>query len=98
MRLLHTMLRVADLERSLRFYTEVLGRLRIRDDGMGIDRTLLDAGRDGHWGLRGMRERAQQIGAQLDIWSETGAGTEVDLRVPGRVAYGAAYGTEGNVS
>jgi len=73
-------------------YDARLLRLRIRDDGMGIDRKLLDTGRDGHWGLRGMRERAQQIGAQLDIWSETGAGTEVDLRVPGSVA----YGTEGN--
>ena len=33
MRILHTMLRVADLERSLRFYTEVLGmRLLRRND------------------------------------------------------------------
>jgi signal transduction histidine kinase len=73
-------------------YDARLLRLRIRDDGKGIDRKLLDTGRDGHWGLRGMRERAEQIGARLDIWSETGAGTEVDLRVPGSVA----YGTEGN--
>jgi signal transduction histidine kinase len=63
-------------------------RLRIRDDGKGIDPKLLEAGRDGHWGLRGMRERAEQIGARLDIWSQTGAGTEVDLRVPGSIAYG----------
>jgi signal transduction histidine kinase len=34
-----------------------------------------------------MRERAQQIGAQLDVWSEVGAGTEVELRIPGSVAY-----------
>jgi signal transduction histidine kinase len=73
-------------------YDARLLRLRIRDDGKGIDRKLLDTGRDGHWGLRGMRERAQQIGAQFDIWSETGAGTEVDLRIPGSVA----YGTDGN--
>src|ERR1700680_2292823 len=44
-------------------------RLRIRDDGKGIDSRLLGTGRDGHWGLPGMRERAQEIGAQLDIWS-----------------------------
>jgi signal transduction histidine kinase len=69
-------------------YGERLLRLRIRDDGKGIDPKLLDAGRDGHWGLRGMRERAEQIGAQIDIWSEAGAGTEVELRVPGSVAYG----------
>jgi signal transduction histidine kinase len=63
-------------------------RLRIRDDGKGIDSKLLDTGRDGHWGLPGMRERAQEIGARLDIWSEAGAGTEVELSVPGSIAYG----------
>jgi signal transduction histidine kinase len=73
-------------------YAERLLRLRIRDDGKGIDPKLLDAGRDGHWGLRGMRERAEQMGARLDIWSEVGAGTEVELRVPGSFA----YGTEGS--
>ena len=69
-------------------YGERLLRLRIRDDGRGIDPKLLKTGRDGHWGLPGMRERAQQIGAQLDIWSEVGAGTEMDLRIPGSIAYG----------
>jgi signal transduction histidine kinase len=69
-------------------YGERLLRLRVRDDGKGVDPKLLDAGRDGHWGLPGMRERAQQIGAQLDIWSEVGAGTEVELRIPGSIAYG----------
>ena len=68
-------------------YSERLFRLRIRDDGKGIDRKLLDAGRDGHWGLAGMRERAEHIGARLDIWSEVGAGTEVELRIPDSVAY-----------
>ena len=89
--------RAGKIEADITYDARLL-RLRIRDDGMGINRKLLETGRDGHWGLRGMRERAQQIGAQLDIWSEPGAGTEVDLRVPGRVAYGAAYGTEGNAS
>jgi signal transduction histidine kinase len=73
-------------------YGARLLRLRIRDDGKGIDPKLLDAGREGHWGLAGMRERAEQIGARLDIWSETGAGTEVELRVPASIA----YGTEGS--
>jgi signal transduction histidine kinase len=71
-------------------YGERLLRLRIRDDGKGIDPKLLDAGRDGHWGLPGMRERAQQIGAQFEMWSELGAGTEMELRIPGSVAYGTA--------
>jgi signal transduction histidine kinase len=71
-------------------YGQRLLRLRIRDDGKGIDPKLLDVGRDGHWGLPGMRERAQQIGAQLDMWSEVGAGTEVELRIPGSIAYGTS--------
>jgi signal transduction histidine kinase len=71
-------------------YGQRLLRLRIRDDGKGIDPKLLAVGRDGHWGLPGMRERAQQIGAQLDLWSEVGAGTEMDLRVPGSIAYGTS--------
>jgi signal transduction histidine kinase len=71
-------------------YGQRLFRLRVRDDGKGIDPKLLDVGRDGHWGLPGMRERAQQIGAQLDMWSEVGAGTEMELRVPGSIAYGTS--------
>ena len=76
-------------------YGERLLRLRIRDDGKGIDPKLLDAGRDGHWGLPGMRERAQQIGAQLDMWSQGGVGTEVELRIPGSVAYATPPGRGG---
>jgi signal transduction histidine kinase len=71
-------------------YSDRLLRLRIRDNGKGIDPKLLGAGRDGHWGLPGMRERAQQIGAQLDLWSEVGKGTEVELRIPGSIAYEAS--------
>jgi signal transduction histidine kinase len=76
-------------------YGERLLRLRIRDDGKGIDPKLLDAGRDGHWGLPGMRERAQQMGGKLDMWSEIGAGTEVELSIPGPVAYVASPGSGG---
>jgi len=45
--------------------------------------------------LAGMRERAVQIGAQLDLWSEAGAGTELELRMPGAVAYSAVRGRGG---
>jgi len=69
-------------------YDDRLLRVRIRDDGTGIDPRILQAGGSaGHWGLRGVRERAQQIGAHLDFWSEAGAGTEVQLTVPAAVAY-----------
>ena len=64
-------------------------RLRIRDDGKGIAPEILKAGGQlGHWGIPGMRERAQRIGSQLDFWSEKGAGTEVQLTVPAARAYG----------
>jgi signal transduction histidine kinase len=76
-------------------YAEHVLRLRIRDDGKGIDPKHLGAGREGHWGLPGMRERAQQIGAQLDVWSEIGAGTEVELRIPGSIAYGTSPNSGG---
>ena len=71
-------------------------RLRIRDNGRGIDRKVLDEGaRPGHWGWPGVRERANRIGAQLKLWSEKGAGTEVDLTVPARIAYGTEHRREG---
>jgi len=63
-------------------------RLLIRDDGKGIDPEVLHAGVEGHWGLSGMRERAEDIGGRLRLWSRNGVGTEVDLVVPNRVAFG----------
>ena len=63
-------------------------RLRIRDDGKGIDSEVLKGNRrSGHWGLPGIRERAGRIGSSLEFWSETGAGTEVQLTVPASLAY-----------
>ena len=63
-------------------------RLRFRDDGIGIDSSVIEhGGRPGHWGLLGIGERAKQIGAQLEIWSELGVGTEIELSVPGSIAY-----------
>jgi len=70
-------------------------RLRIRDNGKGIDRSVIEAGsRLGHWGLPGVRERAKRIGAQLKLWSEPGAGTEAELTVPARIAYGTEHRRE----
>jgi signal transduction histidine kinase/ligand-binding sensor domain-containing protein len=68
-------------------YADTQFCLRIRDDGAGIDPDILGAGRSGHWGLSGMRERAQKIGAHLNIWSKPGAGTEIELTISGKVAY-----------
>jgi signal transduction histidine kinase len=63
-------------------------RLRVRDDGKGIDpEVLATQGIEGHYGLRGMPERAAVIGGKLAVWSEVGAGTEVELRLPAGTVY-----------
>jgi signal transduction histidine kinase/ligand-binding sensor domain-containing protein len=62
-------------------------RIMVRDDGCGIDPHVLDAGRKGHWGLPGMRERSERIGANLRLRSRIGAGTEVELTVPSAIAF-----------
>jgi signal transduction histidine kinase len=48
---------------------------------------VLESGRDGHWGLIGMRERAEKIGGQLRVWSRVSGGTEVELSIPGQLAF-----------
>jgi ligand-binding sensor domain-containing protein/signal transduction histidine kinase len=75
------------IEAELR-YTDNAFLLIVRDDGKGIDpKVLKDRGRAGHWGLPGLYERTEGIGALLDVWSEAGAGTEVQLTVPAAIAY-----------
>ncbi len=65
-------------------------RLRVRDNGRGFDPGILEkGGRPNHWGLPGMRERAERIGAELKIWSGHQTGTEIELTVPGTTAYQA---------
>jgi ligand-binding sensor domain-containing protein/signal transduction histidine kinase len=62
-------------------------RMLIRDDGCGVDPAVLHAGREGHWGLSGMRERARRIGGQLTLSSRAASGTEVELVLPASVAF-----------
>jgi signal transduction histidine kinase/ligand-binding sensor domain-containing protein len=63
-------------------------RIAVKDNGKGIDPEVLKLGsRSGHWGLPGMRERAEAVGGELDVWSSKGEGTEVGLRLPASVAY-----------
>jgi hypothetical protein len=59
----------------------------IIDDGIGIDEALVQKGRIGHWGLAGMRERAQKVGGRFNIWTSPGKGTEIDLKIPARLAF-----------
>jgi signal transduction histidine kinase/ligand-binding sensor domain-containing protein len=75
------------IEVELRYDARHL-RVRIRDDGKGIDPEVLRAGgREGHFGLGGMRERAKLAGGKLTVWSGLDAGTEVELSIPGPRAY-----------
>jgi len=60
-------------------------RLVIRDNGIGMAREVGSSGLPGHWEISGMRERAQQIGTRLSVWSQPGAGTEVDLSIPAKL-------------
>ncbi len=70
-------------------FTEKEFRLRVRDDGTGIDEGVATAGsRPHHWGLTGMRERAGRIGAHLAVVSHSGTGTDIELTIPGALAYG----------
>ena len=65
------------------------GRLTVvvRDNGRGIDPEVVRSGRDGHWGMAGMRERAENIGARLKVQSRMTGGTEIELSVPSQVAF-----------
>jgi signal transduction histidine kinase/ligand-binding sensor domain-containing protein len=61
--------------------------MRIRDNGVGIDPLIVGHGREGHFGLQGMRERAVRIGATLTIVSSANTGTELTLLVPGDIVF-----------
>jgi signal transduction histidine kinase len=78
--------RASRVELELKYSPDSL-RLVVRDDGCGISPHVLRSGVDGHWGLSGMRERADRIGARLRLWSNAGAGTEVELTVPSHIAF-----------
>ncbi len=62
-------------------------RIFVRDDGCGIAPEVLDSGREGHWGMSGMRERAEEIGVRLKVLSGIGAGTEVEITIPGDIGF-----------
>jgi signal transduction histidine kinase/ligand-binding sensor domain-containing protein len=69
-------------------YDERQLRVRVRDDGKGIDPKVLNAGgREGHFGMAGMRERAQLVGGNVTVWSAPDSGTEVELSIPAAHAY-----------
>jgi signal transduction histidine kinase len=73
------------IEVEVQYLPELL-RVFVRDNGCGINPEAVQNESDSHWGLRGMRERAENIGARFGIWSRPGAGTEVRVAVPVDIA------------
>jgi signal transduction histidine kinase/ligand-binding sensor domain-containing protein len=60
----------------------------VRDDGGGIDEGVLKAGfRSGHWGLPGMRERANKMRGELRVGRLREGGTLIELQVPAAIVY-----------
>jgi signal transduction histidine kinase len=69
-------------------YLERQFRLRVRDDGKGMDDKFVnEGGRAGHYGLRGMHERAVLLGGELKVRSQLDCGTEVELSLPAATTY-----------
>jgi signal transduction histidine kinase len=61
--------------------------VRVSDNGRGIDPAILVKGKDGHFGLQGMHERADRIGAKLTVVSSASTGTEITTIVPGSIVF-----------
>jgi signal transduction histidine kinase len=61
--------------------------MSITDSGSGIDQETQTSGREGHWGIAGMRERAKSIGGRLRILPHSPSGTVVELSLRAAVAY-----------
>jgi signal transduction histidine kinase len=77
-------------------YGQAALEVRVRDDGRGFGSAALqDDANMSHFGLRGMRERAQRIRSHLVVWSKPDIGTEIDLRVQADVAYEGRGGAPG---
>ncbi len=68
-------------------------QLRISDNGHGIDPEILRVRREDHWGIAGMCERARKIGGDLEITGDAGRGTEIEFRIPARIAYQNSKGS-----
>ena len=63
--------------------------LSVSDNGRGIASNIAAHGKDGHYGLQGMRERAVRISGKLSVASSANSGTTIELIVPGRIVFRA---------
>ncbi len=84
------------LEVELRYADDLT--LRVSDNGIGIDPAVADRGKDGHFGLQGMRERAARIGGKLTLVSSSNSGTEIRLIVPGAIIFQKRMPVGGSLS
>jgi signal transduction histidine kinase len=73
------------LEVQLRYAQDLA--VRVNDNGIGIETTVSDKGKDEHFGLQGMRERAARIGGKLTLVSPATFGTEITVVVPGGIVF-----------
>ncbi len=73
------------MEVELRYARDLT--LRVDDDGIGFDPDVADSGKDGHFGLQGMRERAARIGGKLTVGSSSNSGTKIKLIVSGGIIF-----------
>jgi hypothetical protein len=73
--------RAAHVEVTFRYAPDGLA-VRIVDDGIGFTPSREDATPDGQWGVRGMRERAELTGGQIELASVPGQGTALTVRIP----------------
>jgi len=74
-----------NIEITVVFHRNFLS-LNVQDDGCGLEPTLMPAGKNER-GLSCIREKAERMGARLSVWSARGCGTELELKVPARVAF-----------
>jgi signal transduction histidine kinase len=78
--------RATDIEIELEYGAGQL-RLSVRDNGVGLDARTFSCGGRKHSGISKMKEQAEQIGGTLRVLSHPGAGTEVELKLGGPMAY-----------
>jgi signal transduction histidine kinase/ligand-binding sensor domain-containing protein len=74
-----------DLRVELAYADDLI--LRVRDNGVGITPAVVDQGKQEHFGLRGMRERARGIMAKFTLNTSPVSGSEITLVVPGSIIY-----------
>jgi signal transduction histidine kinase/streptogramin lyase len=78
--------RASHIEAQVRYSKQAL-EVVISDDGVGMPLSLTHVGKENHWGIPGMRERAKLIRSEIAIDSAEGRGTRITLRVPKRIAF-----------